>query len=65
MWATIAAAFRTLAETLGLIRRRNDLRNANDVKQGAIQRSEAGEQAKDIEAVARGDLEEMRRRASE
>lgn len=44
---------------------RSKLRNADDVKKGKIQRSEAEERAKDIKVVAERDLEEIQKRASE
>jgi hypothetical protein len=44
---------------------RSEIRNAPDVKAAKVAQQEQDERAKDAEAVAKGDVEEVRRRCSE
>ena len=54
-----------IKEAFGFASKRTDLMNASDVKAAAVHQSEDTERAKDIQAVAKQDLEEVQKRCAE
>lgn len=60
-----AQAWRVFAEALGIIRKRNEDKNAPDVKQAAKAAHESKAQSRTQQALERRDLESLRKEASE
>lgn len=61
----ITQALRVLAETLGLVNRRTDLKNAPDVRDRAKAQQEANAVATTETAVKSGDVEQLRKELAE
>lgn len=65
MWELITQGLRAFAETIGLINKRTDLKNAPDVKAAAIATDEQKQIDKINKDVANGDLDAMRKDIAE
>lgn len=65
MFQLIAQGFRMVAEALGFVNKRTELKNAPDVRDRAKSQSEADQVAKTTQAVATGDTKEIRNELAE
>lgn len=61
----ITQALRVLAESLGLVNKRTELKNAADVRDRAKAQDEANAVAATATAVAKGNVDELRKELSE
>jgi hypothetical protein len=61
----ITQIFRAIAEVFGWVNRKSDLKNAPDVKAAKVAQQQVNQHEANVKAVAEGNLEEVRRRASE
>ena len=57
--------FRSLAESLKLVNKRNELKNSEEMKRNAKAKSDAEVRERATKAVASNDLNEIRRQAGE
>lgn len=65
MWTALLNAIASIGAVFNFASKRSDVRNAQDVKDAKIAKSEQDEVTADTKAVASRDLDEVRRRFSE